>query len=781
MATKLFGTSVPRREDARLLRGQGRYLGDIQLPSLAHVALLRSRHPNAVIKSVGLANAQAVPGVLDVFTHADLGAAGRSFPLLLPHEGLEARTWCALAEGRVRFVGEPVAAVVAETEYAALAGVEALSVEYELLEPVLAVEDALRPETPLVHADIRSNLAIQLVQRSGNAEAAMAGAPHRLRERIRVRRGGGMPLEPRGVVAQVDENTGELTVWSSTQEPHTVRDTIAVVLGIAPSRVRVIAPDTGGGFGTKLNVYPEEVLIPWIAMQLRRPIRWVEVRSEHMLTAAQERDQVHDVEVGFDEAGRISALHNKLIHDMGAYAPRGAAVPHNTSSAIPGPYRIENLLLEVTCVYTNKVTVSAYRGAGQPQGVFIIERVIDWIAEHLGNDPAEVRMRNFIPADSFPYDTGITNLLGGRVEYDSGNFEGTLQLALEKASYASLREWQRDMRAADKFIGIGIATYVELTGRGPWEGAGVTVEPDGRITVFTGAPSQGQGHETTMAQICSDQLGVPIDIITVKGGDTSLIPHGIGTFASRVGVLAGNAVRAAALEVKQKVLIAAEDLLEASAADIDLQDGYLQIKGVPERRLSLSQVAATIRVNSKLDPVKTALQSTCYFQGPKMTYSNGTHIAVVEVDVETGLTEIMSYFVAHDCGNLINPMVVEGQIEGGLACGIGNALLEQHVYNSDGQLVTGSFMDYAMPRATDMPELAITHQECASTLNPLGLKGAGEAGTIPVPAAVCSAIEDALRGLGVRIREAPLTSSRLWEIITEARSFALTDSLPSVR
>lgn len=774
MSTKAFGSAIPRKEDPRLVRGAGRYLDDIVLPGMLHVVLLRSTVPHAIIRNIDTRSAKAVPGVVDVVCAENLGDASDPFPLLLPHKGLNAATWSALAVERVRFVGEPVVAVVAESRSAALDGVECVSVEYDPLPAVLDIEDAVKPGSPLIHQSAPSNLAMRFTQSSRPFEQARKAAPHWLKERIKICRGAGMPMEPRGVVAQIDAQTGELTVWSSTQEPHTVRDTIASVLKWPPQSIRVIAPDTGGGFGTKINVYPEEVLVPWLALTKKRPVKWVETRSEHMLAAQQERDQIHDIEVGFDDDGRILAVKDVFLHDTGAYAPRGGAVPHNTSSALPGPYRIPNLHFEVLSVYTNKVTVSAYRGAGQPQGTFVMERMVDRIANHLNKDPAEIRRINIIPIDAFPYDTGLSNLLGGAVEYDSGDFEGVLQKALDAADYDALRLMQRDARGEGRLVGIGIGSYVELTGRGPWEGGGVRIEKDGSVIVYTGAPSQGQGHATTMAQICADYLGASVDQVTVVSGDTALIPYGIGTFASRVGVLAGNAVRESAVVVKQKVLKIAADTLEAAESDLEVGDGEVWVRGVREHKITFAEIASTVRPYLRPDPEASALEATTYFKAPKMTYSNGTHVACVEVDRDTGEIHVLKYAVSHDCGRMINPTIVDGQVQGGIACGIGNAMLELHVYDSSGQLLTGSFMDYAMPRAGDIPKFTIVHQEHPSTLNPLGVKGAGEAGTIPVPAAICNAVEDALKPLGIKISEAPLTPYRLWRLIRDRQAGAPT-------
>jgi CO/xanthine dehydrogenase Mo-binding subunit len=768
MSTQWFGEPVPRRADERLLRGVAQYLDDIRFDRMGHVAFVRSPYARARLVSIDITAARAFPGVLEIVTHADLGDAGRPFPQLLPHHGLNSVTWSALAPGRVNFVGEAVAAVVAESPQAAVAAAEAVVVEYDPEPPVIDIEQAVKPGTPQIHLAAPNNIAMHQVERCGDAEGALRRAPHRIKERFWLTRGAGMPLETRGVVADVDPRRRELTVWSSTQEPHTVRNIIADMLGMVRHGVRVIAPDTGGGFGTKLNVYPEEVLVPWLAMRLQRPVKWSETRSEHMMSATHERAQVHYIELGFDDRGVLLAMSDTFYHDMGAYAPRGGAIPHNTSGALIGPYRFPNVRSEIIAVYTNTGTVSAYRGAGQPQGVFVIERMMDRVAAHLGLDPAEVRRVNTIPTNAFPYDTGLTNLLGGKVEYESGDFVGTLDKALEVSDYAALRRRQEEARRAGRYFGVGIANYVELTGRGPWEGGGVRVEPDGRVTVYTGAPSQGQGHETTLAQICADYLGVSPEKITVLGGDTALIAHGIGTFASRAGVLAGNAVRLSAVEVKEKILRVASDMLEAAPSDLIVENSEVSVAGVPGMKRTFAEIAKKALRAAGPDPEEPGLEAVRYFKTANITYSNGTHIASVEVDPLTGTVQVLSYGVAHDCGRIINPVIVEGQILGGIACGIGNALLEEHVYNGDGQLLTGSFMDYAMPRAEHMLEIKVAHQETPSTLNPLGVKGAGEAGTIPVPAAICNAVEDALKPLGVNINEAPLTPFRLWKLIQAA-------------
>lgn len=779
MSTSIFGAPIPRREDRRLVRGEGKFLDDMTLPGMLHVIVRRSDHARAKIDKIDLSGALAVPGVVAAFTAKEMGDAAADFPLLLPHKGLAAAVWGALARDEVRFAGEAVACVVADSVYAAMDGAEAIDIDYSAMTPVLDLDEAVKDESPRVHAHIPNNISMKFFQRCGDVDKALEEAPHRLKKRLHVCRGGGMPIEPRAVMAQKDPISGDLVVWSNTQEPHTVRDTISNVLALSKKKVRVICPDTGGGFGTKLNVYPEEVLVPWLAQTLDRPVKWIETRSEHMLCSQHERDQLHDIEIAFDDDGRFLALRDRFLHDTGAYCPRGGAVPCNTSSALPGPYRIPNMEFEVVSVYTNKMTVSAYRGAGQPQGSFIMERMVNMVAKELGKDPAEIRRINTIPDEMFPYDTGLTNLLGGAVEYDSGMFRGTLEQALEGSEYDEMRRYQEKARAEGRFVGVGIGSYVELTGRGPWEGAGIRLEPDGSVTVYTGASSQGQGHATTFAQVAAEFMGVPFDMVTVVSGDTALISYGIGTFASRVGVLTGNAVRESALEIRKRILKVGARILDLPDSEVSLTDGAVRGPVGDNRIVTLKEISQAAIVQLTPDPEESTLDVVRYFKGPKITYTNGTHIAMVEVDPQTGVTKILSYTVSHECGKVINPVVVEGQIQGGVACGLGNALHEIHTYDEDGQLLTGSFMDYAMPRASDVPDMKLMHLECPAETNPLGMRGSGEAGTIPVPATLSNAIEDALSPLGIKIETAPLTPYRLWRLIRDQQKAAQKVAIPA--
>ena len=767
MSTSWFGVPVHRREDERLVKGQGCFLADIDLPDMVHVAFVRSVHARAEISGIDTAAARAMQGVLEIITASDLGDSGVPFPQLLPYPDFVSATWSALASGCVRFLGEAVTAVVAESQLLAVEASEYIHVNYAALAPVLDMEAAVREDAELVHSHAPRNLALHLVRETGDVSLALAEAPCRLKERFHFTRGAGMPLETRGVVASFDSETGEVTVWSSTQEPHRVKNLLAGMLGMPAHLVRVIAPDTGGGFGTKLNVYPEEIVVPWLARKLKRPVRWVETRSEHMVSATQERDQIHDIEIGFDREGRILAASDVFYHDMGAYAPRGGVVPYNTLTSTIGAYRIPAYRSEMKAVYTNRAVVAAYRAAGQQQGTFVIERIMDRIALDLGKDPADVRRVNMVTPDLFPYDTGVPGPFGSKIEYDSGDFLGSLDSALKAVEYQELRRLQAKARAEGRHFGIGIAAYVELTGLGPWESAGVRVEADGRVIVFTGAPSQGQGHQTIFAQICADQLSVPLDCITVTSGDTALISDGFGTYASRIGVLAGNAVNESAIIVKNKLLDVAEEIFETSKIDLVLENGGVALIGAPASKINFAEIVRRAPRTSELQDTSPSLEATHNFNAPKITYACGTHVVALEVDPETGRVEIFKYAVAHDCGRVINPMIVEGQIHGGIVCGIGNALLEQHIYDDSGQLSTGSFMDYAMPGAVHVPDIVIVHQETPSQLNPLGIKGVGEGGTIPVPAAIANAVEDALAPLQIPIRQYPLTPLAIWQLINK--------------
>jgi carbon-monoxide dehydrogenase large subunit len=796
MTTRLIGARVPRNEDPRLLRGQGCFVDDIEPRGTVHGAGLRSPHAHARIVAIDAARARALPGVHLVLTAADLGPLDEPGPLLIPHPGLtHPRTQRPLAADEVAYAGQLVAFVVADDRYVAEDAVGLIEVAYEPLPAVTDLDAAAAPGGPLVHADVPGNRAARVVQRVGDPDAAFARAPHVWQERLFIERSCGSPIEARGVVAEHDRRTGGLRVWSSTQAPLPIKNGLARMFGLPEFKVEVIAPDTGGGFGTKIMLfYPEEILVPHAAMRLGRPVKWTEDRLEHLASASHERGQLHDVEVACDEAGRILALRDRFLHDAGAFTPYGIVIPLITATQLPGPYRLRHYHVEFDVLYTNKVQTTPYRGAGRPHGAFVMERVIGRIARQLGLEPAEVRRRNFIQPHEFPWDVGLTFQDGGPTRYDSGNYPAGLEMALEAVGATAFRAEQAAERARGRYRGLGIGCYVEGTGIGPYEGAHVRVEPSGKVFVATGLTTQGQGHPTTFAQIAAEALGCAPADVTVVTGDTGRFNWGAGTFASRALVTSGNAVAVAARKVRDKALRLAADLLEAAPGDLELADGAVHVRGVPGRRLTLgalATVANPIRYAYGKEAAEAALrlvkprqgavlaadeepglEARGYYAPPQATFASGCHAAIVEVDVETGDVTFEKYVVQHDCGTVVNPTIVEGQVHGGVAQGIGGALYEKLAYDEGGQLLAGSFMDFLMPTAAEVPDIAVVHLETPSPLNPLGVKGVGEAGAIPVPALVAEAVDDALAPFGVRVREMPLSPTRILELIADARGRA---------
>jgi carbon-monoxide dehydrogenase large subunit len=762
---KFIGDRVLRKEDPRFLTGRGRYVGDLARPGMLHAALVRSPHAHARIVQIRTERARRHAGVQDVVTFADLGAAGRPLPFAPPHPALRAKNFCPLAGDRVRFVGEAVAAVVAESRYAAEDAAELIEVEYE---PLPSLQDPTAPGAALVHEDIPDNLAGRVTLARGDVAEALRTAPHRLSTRLVISRGGGQPIEPRGVMAEYNEAAGQLTVWISSQVPHQVRQAVAQLLGLPVHHVRVLAPDVGGGFGAKLIVYPEDVLIPFLALRLGHPVKWLEDRLEHMLAATQERTQWHDVTVGFDDEGRLLALRDTFVHDTGAYTPRGLTVPLVTASMLTGPYRIPNVEVTVSSVYTHRVPVTPYRGAGQPQAVFVIERVLDAVACETGRDRTAVRFANLIRPEEMPYDVGLRNYRdSGTVVYDRGEFPAVLRRALEVARYEELAAACLRARAEGWLRGVGVACYVELTGAGPFEGATVRVDAAGRVTVFTGATSQGQGLETTLAQVGASELGLTPDDVTVVGGDTMGIEHGVGTFASRAAVVAGTAVLLAARDVQARARTLAAARLGVPEEEVEQAGPRFAVRGDPARAVTLGALAAAAAAAPGGTP---GLEATRYWAPEELTYSCGAHVALAEVDPVTALVRLLGYWVSHDSGRLINPMIVEGQIQGAVVQGIGSALLEEVVYDATGQLLTGTYMDYLLPTATEIPPIVIEHLETPSSLNPPGFRGVGESGVLPVPAVVASAVEDALASRDVRVTRMPIGPTRLLELMEAPRS-----------
>jgi CO/xanthine dehydrogenase Mo-binding subunit len=790
VTTSLFGERVQRLEDPRLITGNGRYLDDLGRDALA-VAFVRSPHAHARIRDINVDRALDVPGLVAVYTWEDLPArVGEPLPLLIPHPALtHGRTARPLAKDVVRHVGEPVVMVVAEDRYTAEDVCDLIEVDYEPLPAVVGIEEAVRGEH-LVHPDVPGNVGAHLVQEVPSADGRSAAqmiesAPHRLEFRLDIERSASMPLEGRGVYARWDPDDGSLRVYSSTQTSTSVRMAIAAKLGLPLPKVEVIAPDVGGGFGVKIvHPWPEEILIPWAARTLGREIKWTEDRREHFISSAHERGQVQYVRVGFDDDGRILGLDVTFLHDHGAYTPYGIIVPIITSTQLLGPYKPGAYRVEFSSVYTNTVIVTPYRGAGRPQGVFCMERTMDRIAAYLGKDRTEVRAANFIQPDEFPYDHKMTFQDGRPLIYDSGNYPEALRMLKELIGWDEFEKERERAAAEGRRLGIGIGCYVEGTGVGPYEGGHVQITSDGRVHVSTGLTSQGQGHQTAFAQIAATELGVPIERVSVVTGDTRRFGYAVGTFASRAAVMSGNAIALACRKVRDKALRIAAEALEADPADLTITDGIVHVKGNPSASIPLATVAvlsnplryafdeeaqratqfATAASDDK-PPVaegeEPGLEGRDYYSPVRSTFAYGMHAAIVETDPETAEIKVLRYAVVHDCGRLINPMIVDGQVHGGVAQGIGGALYERMVYDEHGQLLNASFMDFLMPYATEVPRIETAHLETPSPLNPLGIKGAGEAGVIPVSAVIASAIEDAE---GIPIMRMPISPSELFHL-----------------
>jgi carbon-monoxide dehydrogenase large subunit len=771
----------------------GAYVDDIDPPDVLHAAILRSPYGHASFERIDTSAARAYPGVRAVYTAADLGSFNQPAPLVVPHPNLtHGRTQKPLAEGKVRFIGEAVAMVVAEDRYIAEDAVGLIEVDWEPQPAVVDFRHAADADAPLVHEDVPNNVAARLTQVVGDPEGAFREAQHVFEEVLDMERSCGSPIEARGVVAVWDPRQESLTVWDATQAPLTIKNGLANMLGLPEFKVEVIAPDVGGGFGTKIMLFfPEEVLVPWAAMQLGQPVKWTEDRREHFVAANQERGQAHTARVAVDADGHILAVGSVFQHDTGAYTPYGMVVPIITATQLPGPYKVPNYRSEFSVVYTNTPCVSPYRGAGRPHACFVMERLIDRIARELELDPNEVRRRNFVQPEDFPWDVGLTFQDGAPTRYDSGNYPAALDLAERMIDVAAFRAEQAAARADGRYLGLGFAAYVEGTGIGPYEGAHVRIEPSGRVVAITGLTSQGQGHYTTFAQIVADELGCDVADVTVITGDTSRFNWGAGTFASRALVTAGNAIGVAARTVREKVLALGAELLEASPADLELGDGRVRVRGAPSRELTLGALAtaanpiryaygreanqAALRLVKPREGAvlqtgeEPGLEARGFFAPERATWASGQHAAIVEVAPQTGDVRFLRYVVVHDCGVVINPTIVEGQIHGGVAQGIGGAFYERLHFDDSGQLLNASFMDFLMPTSVEVPEIEIAHIETPSPLNPLGIKGVGEAGTIPVAPLLAEAIEDALAPFGVRIREMPLSPVRIRELLEEAR------------
>ncbi|MCU1671324.1 MAG: aldehyde oxidase and xanthine dehydrogenase molybdopterin binding protein [Blastococcus sp.] len=792
MTTKLFGEPVRRREDARLIIGKGRYLDDIGTTATLAAAFVRSPHAHARIVDIDAEAALDVEGIVAIYTYEDLtGALAEPLPVLIPHPQLTApRTGYPLANGEVNHVGEPIVMVVATDRYIAEDACDRILVTYEEL-PVVVGVDAAREAAHAVHEEIPDNVAARHHQETGDVEPALAASKNTLSFTQYIERSACTPMEGKGVHARWDADDSSLRVYTSTQASTSVRAAIAAKLDLSLDKVEVIAPDVGGGFGVKIvHPWPEELLVPMAAIALGTEVKWAEDRREHFISSAHERQQKQEITVGYDDEGRITALDVHIWHDNGAYTPYGIIVPIVTATQLVGPYVIPTYRVIVESVYTNTVIVTPYRGAGRPQGCYAMERTLDRIADVLDLDRAVVRERNLIQPDQFPYDQHLTFQDGRPVIYDSGDYPGLMVKLKDLVGWSEASRLRDDAAARGKLLGIGMALYVEGTGPGPYEGGHVQVLGSGKVLVSTGLTSQGQGHETSFAQIVASELGVPIEDIEVTTGDTRRFPYAVGTFASRAAVMSGNAIALAARGVKEKALRIAADVLEVDPGDLEIDEGLVQVKGTPGASIPLRTVAvlsnplryafdeaakqATQFATTSSDdkpPVAEGdapgLEHRDYYSPIRSTFASGAHAAIVEIDQTTWEIDVVKYAVVHDCGNVVNPMIVEGQVHGGVAQGVGGALYERMAYDSDGQLQNASFMDFLMPYASEVPDVVIDHQETPSPLNPLGIKGAGEAGVIPGTAAIASAIEDAV---GRRIASMPISPTELYDLVRDDTS-----------
>ncbi|MDX1436740.1 MAG: xanthine dehydrogenase family protein molybdopterin-binding subunit, partial [Anaerolineales bacterium] len=762
MATRYFGERIKRNEDPRLLTGQALFVDDVHLPGMLHAAFVRSPFAHARIRSIDTTAAREMPGVVAVYSAEDLGSYWRRGPLNVSKPPIERstfheRTHPILAREKVRHSGEAVAVVIAESRYLAEDAANEVLVDYEALDAVVDLEAALDSASPLVHDDLDSNLAAHVIQEKGSYEAVRNQADLILKRRFLYDRGTAAALENRGIVANWDHRSARLTVWDTTQAPIPIRNGLAGMLDLSENQIRVIAPFIGGGFGPKiLMFYPEEMLIPWIAMQLQKPVKWIEDRSENFYATTQERLQIHETEIAFAGDGRILGVYDTFLHDSGAYDTYGLTVPINSQCTLLGPYDIPNYYSEFKVVFTNKPIVTPYRGAGRQHGVWVIERLLDFAARELNIPIPEIRRRNFIPPDRFPYDNEIIYQDFTNLEYDSGNYEPSLDKALSLIGYEDfLANEQPRLQAEGKKVGIGMAAYVEGTGIGPYEGARVQVQASGKVSVVTGVGTQGQGHFTSFAQVVSEQVGVDVSDVEVVTGDTDQFHWGTGTFASRGAVVAGNAVNEAAKDVRQKILTLASEMLEVAEEDLELVDGQVRVRGVPERSIPLGDLAREANpLRGAVRPgTEPGLESTNYFGPSRGVTAFGVHAMILEVDPETFDVKVLKYVVVHDCGEVINPLILDGQVHGGVAQGLGNAFYEELAFDEYGQLLNASFMDYLLPTSLQVPPIEVGHITTPSPLNPMGVKGAGEAGAIPVAALFAQAVENALGREGFEILE----------------------------
>jgi carbon-monoxide dehydrogenase large subunit len=777
--SQFVGSSVKRVEDPRFLCGQTTYVDDLQFPGMLYVAFVRSTHAHAKIQRIDLSAAQRSPGVRRIFTGADIANAlkpmGLPFrPEVFPRSVFKQCKWPCLALGKVRYVGEPIAAVLAESRYLAEDAAELVEVEYEPLPVVADPEAAIKPGSALVHEEFGDNIVMRLGGGGGDVDAAFRNAAFVLKERFHTNRHAAIPMEGRATLAKIDAS-GDITLWTSTQTPHLVRTRVADIMGFPEQKLRVIGPDVGGGFGLKCHVFPEEVLTCYFARELRAPVKWIEDRREHLLNSFHAKEDIVDCEMGFAADGTVLGIRARIVGDLGAYSADPWPSPFEAlqlAAALPGPYKIRDYAYDVICVCTNKTTLSVYRGVGLPPAVLVQEHMMDIAARRLNLDPIEIRRQNMIRPEEFPY-VSVTGL-----NYDSGSSTEALQKAADMIGYETFRKRQLAARGEGRYLGLGIATIIEMTTFGTrywaplgiehcaYDSATVRMDPSGGVVLSVGTFSHGQGHHTVYAQMIADELGVDVKDVNFVQGDTQATPYGWGTWGSRSMVAGGGAVVNAARKVREKMFRIAGHMMEVSPNDLELVPGEVRVKGAPTKSIAVRELARAAVFSAWKLPAgeDPGMEATHYYDPPPCTFANATHIAEVEVDIETGKVQILRYIVAEDCGKMINPLLIEAQVAGGVAQGIGAALYEHLQYDENGQLLTTSFMDYLVPTAADIPNLEVGHLETLTPLTVGGVKGMGEGGAIAPPAAIANAVADALAPFGAKVNALPLTPERVWQL-----------------
>ncbi|MFL2669049.1 MAG: xanthine dehydrogenase family protein molybdopterin-binding subunit [Alphaproteobacteria bacterium] len=776
MAWKIFGTRAKRLEDPSLLRGRANFIDDIQFPAMLQAAFVRSPFAHAGVKGINIEAALAHPGVHAVLTMDDIRPhlINERLVVGMPSPSYKQnRDRPALAYDEVTYVGEPVAVIVAENRYIAEDAATKVDVDYDPLPASADCRDAMAPGAPVAHRDADHNLLAEFNMEYGDVSGAFAAATHVFSESLWIHRGGSHSIECRGCVASFDCAADEVTLWSSTQMPHSFRTTFTDMTGHDENQLRVITPDVGGGFGPKLVVYQEDIVLTLATRIINRPIKWVEDRREHFIATTQERDQYWEAEIAVDSEGKILGIKSDVIHDHGAFTARGVNLPYNAAETIPLPYEVPAFSTHVRLALTNKVPVTPVRGAGHPQGVFVMERLMDRVASELGIERDEVRRRNLIPGDKMPYEKPLKTRGGMPVLLDSGDYPLCQQSALDKADWSGFRTRQEKALAEGRYIGIGLANYVKGTGRGPFESVTVRIGPSGKIHVYTGGTAIGQGTRTMMAQIVGEKFGGDMENITVTAGDTGTISLGIGTSNSRLAVVAGSSAHVAAEKVREKALKVAAHMLEAAEEDLEIENGGIHVRGIPELKVTLGQVAHAVAGTPGYalpGGIEPGMEATEHVVLDNLAFACGTAVVEVEVDIETGGVEVLKYVISHDSGTIINPMIVDGQVQGGTAHGIGNTLFEWMGYDADANPVTTNFAEYLLVSATEMPNIEIIHHESPSPLNPLGVKGVGECGVVPAPSAIISAVEDALKPFHIHLTRAPLMPSDIIQAIAKGKN-----------